>query len=166
MSLSKQLYIIISIIFFMIFTGNFIISVKNTKEYLEIESVTKAQDTATSLGMSLKNLLKDKSNPEIESIINAIANRGFYKEIRLENSYFSIKDSDLLKNVKDLPEGKWQISNVQIDEKIGKLEILTSVSSMENELNALENITEEKVEDQTPTEEVENEYILLQMKIM
>lgn len=159
MSLSKQLYIIISIIFFMIFTGNFIISVKNTKEYLEIESVTKAQDTATSLGMSLKNLLKDKSNPEIESIINAIANRGFYKEIRLENSYFSIKDSDLLKNVKDLPEGKWQISNVQIDEKIGKLEILTSVSSMENELNALENITEEKVEDQTPTEEVENEYI-------
>ena len=76
MSLSKQLYIIISIIFFMIFTGNFIISVKNTKEYLETESITKAQDTATSLGMSLKNLLKDKSNPEIESIINAIANRG------------------------------------------------------------------------------------------
>ena len=65
MSLSKQLYIIISIIFFMIFAGNFIISVKNTKEYLEIESITKAQDTATSLGMSLKTLLKDKYDPEM-----------------------------------------------------------------------------------------------------
>ena len=140
MSLSKQLYIIISIIFFMIFTGNFIISVKNTKEYLETESITKAQDTATLLGMSLKNLLKDKTNPEIESIINAIANRGFYKEIRLEDSYFSIKDSDLIKNTKDLSVGKWQISNLSIDEKSGNIEELTSVLSMENELNALENL--------------------------
>ena len=121
MSLSKQLYIIISIIFFMIFTGNFIISVNNTKEYLETESVTKAQDTATLLGMSLKSLLKDKNDPEIESTINAIANRGFYKEIRLENSYFSIKDSDLIKNSIDLQADKWEISNVKVDDKIGKI---------------------------------------------
>lgn len=161
MSLSKQLYIIISIIFFMIFTGNFIISVKNTKEYLEIESVTKAQDTATSLGMSLKNLLKDKSNPEIESIINAIANRGFYKEIRLEDSYFSIKDSDLIKNTKDLPKGKWQISDLKVDEKIGEIEQLTSLLSMEEELNALENLNNENSEKQTQNSELENSYIFI-----
>ncbi len=160
MSLSKQLYIIISIIFFMIFTGNFIISVNNTKEYLETESVTKAQDTATSLGMSLKNLLKDKSDPEIESTINAIANRGFYKEIRLENSYFSIKDSDLIKNSKILQTEKWEISNVKVDEKIGKIEVLTSISSMENELNALENPTEQKTDNtKISTSGVENTYI-------
>lgn len=160
MSLSKQLYIIISIIFFMIFTGNFIISVKNTKEYLETESVTKAQDTATSLGMSLKNLLKDKTDPEIESTINAIANRGFYKEIRLENTYFSIKDSDLIKKSKDLQTDKWEISNVKVDEKIGKIEILTSISSMENELNALENPTEENIKKtKVTTAGVENTYI-------
>jgi EAL domain-containing protein (putative c-di-GMP-specific phosphodiesterase class I)/GGDEF domain-containing protein len=161
MSLSKQLYIIISIIFFMIFTGNFIISVKNTKEYLETESVTKAQDTATSLGMSLKNLLKDKKDPEIESTINAIANRGFYKEIRLEDSYFSIKDSDVIKNSKDLSVGKWQISDLKVDEQIGKIEPLTSILSMEEELNILENITEE-VKTEKPkstTTEIENSYI-------
>ena len=159
MSLSKQLYIIISIIFFMIFTGNFIISVKNTKEYLETESITKAQDTATLLGMSLKNLLKDKTNPKIESIINAIANRGFYKEIRLEDSYFSIKDSDLIKNTKDLSVGKWQISNLSIDEKSGNIEELTSVLSMENELNALENLNTENNANQTQNSELENNYI-------
>lgn len=159
MSLSKQLYIIISVIFFMIFAGNFIISVKNTKEYLEIESVTKAQDTATSLGMSLRNLLKDKSDPEIESIINAIANRGFYKEIRLENSYFSLKDSDLIKNSKDLGEDKWQISNLKIEGEVGKIDTLTSVSSMENELNALENPSQENIqENETTLAEVENVY--------
>jgi methyl-accepting chemotaxis protein len=144
----------------MIFTGNFIISVKNTKEYLETESVTKAQDTATSLGMSLKNLLKDKTDPEIESTINAIANRGFYKEIRLENTYFSIKDSDLIKKSKDLQTDKWEISNVKVDEKIGKIEILTSISSMENELNALENPTEENIKKtKVTTAGVENTYI-------
>ncbi len=158
MSLSKQLYLIISIIFFMIFTGNFIISVKNTKEYLEIESVTKAQDTATSLGMSLKNLLKDKNNPEIESIINAIANRGFYKEIRLEDYYFSLKDSDLIKN-SELKEGKWQLSNLKVDEKIGEIEELTSLLSMENELNMLENLSEENNNKPIQDSEIENSYI-------
>lgn len=158
MSLSKQLYLIISIIFFMIFTGNFIISVKNTKEYLEIESVTKAQDTATLLGMSLKNLLKDKSNPEIESIINAIANRGFYREIRLEDYYFSLKDSDLIKN-SELKEGKWQLSNLKVDENIGEIEELTSLLSMENELNILENLSPENNVKQVENSEIENSYI-------
>ena len=158
MSLSKQLYLIISIIFFMIFTGNFIISVKNTKEYLEIESVTKAQDTATLLGMSLKNLLKDKSNPEIESIINAIANRGFYREIRLEDYYFSLKDSDLIKN-SELKEGKWQLSNLKVDENIGQIEELTSLLSMENELNILENLSPENNLKQVENSEIENSYI-------
>ena len=143
MSLSKQLYIIISIIFILIFTGNFIISVKNTKEYLEIESITRAQDTATSLGMSLKTLLKDKYDPEIGSIINAIANRGFYKEIRLENSFFNIQDSDLIRASKDLDGSKWTVSNVLIDERIGKLEIIGN-GDLEKELFALENGTEKE----------------------
>ena len=138
MSLSKQLYIIISIIFLMIFTGNFIISVKNTKEYLEIESITKAQDTATSLGMSLKTLLKDKYDPEIGSIINAIANRGFYKEIRLENSFFNIQDNDLIRASKDLDTSNWKVSNVLIDERIGKIEVI-GTNDLEKELLALEN---------------------------
>ncbi|MDY3205397.1 MAG: LapD/MoxY N-terminal periplasmic domain-containing protein, partial [Arcobacter sp.] len=159
MSLSKQLYIIISIIFFMIFTGNFIISVKNTKEYLEVESQTKAQDTATSLGMSLKNLLKDKTNPEIESVINAIANRGFYKEIRLEDALFTIKESDLIKASKDLDNTMWEISNLTVDEKLGKIEINTLSDDFEKELLSLENPTEEVVKKPTiknPSEDIYN----------
>jgi EAL domain-containing protein (putative c-di-GMP-specific phosphodiesterase class I)/GGDEF domain-containing protein len=157
MSLSKQLYIIISIIFVLIFAGNFIISVKNTKEYLEIESITKAQDTATSLGMSLKTLLKDKYDPEIGSIINAIANRGFYKEIRLENSFFNIQDSDLIRASKDLDGSKWTVSNVLIDERIGKLEIIGN-GDLEKELFALENGTEKENKENVSDEESKNSY--------
>ncbi|MDZ7820236.1 MAG: EAL domain-containing protein [Aliarcobacter sp.] len=157
MSLSKQLYIIISIIFLMIFAGNFIISVKNTKEYLEIESITKAQDTATSLGMSLKTLLKDKYNPEVESVVNAIANRGFYKEIRLENAFFSIKQSDLIKASKDLDESNWKISNVSVDERLGKVELINS-NNFENELLALENESSKEINTESYNSSEENSY--------
>ena len=138
MSLSKQLYIIILFIFLMIFTGNFLISVKNTKEYLQIESLTKAQDTATSLGMSLKSLLKDKNNPEIESIINAISNSGFYKEIRLEDANFIIKESEIIKASKNLDDKLWEVSSIKIDEKIGKIEVTTLSDDFEKELLSLE----------------------------
>ncbi len=156
MSLSKQLYIIISIIFLMIFTGNFLISVKNTKEYLEIESLTKAQDTATSLGMSLKLLLKDKNNPEIESIINAISNSGFYKEIRLEDANFIIKESDIIKASKNLDDKLWEISSIKIDEGIGKIEVTTLSDDFEKELLSLDDETskEEDIKIKAPSENI------------
>jgi EAL domain-containing protein (putative c-di-GMP-specific phosphodiesterase class I)/methyl-accepting chemotaxis protein len=139
MSLSKQLYIIIAFIFLMIFTGNFIISVKNTKEYLEIESITKAQDTATSLGMGLKSLLKDKEDPEIESIITAISNRGFYKEIKLVDAHFTVNESQLIRASADLDDSLWKISNLKIDSSFGKIDKITSDNDISKQLSALEN---------------------------
>jgi EAL domain-containing protein (putative c-di-GMP-specific phosphodiesterase class I)/GGDEF domain-containing protein/uncharacterized membrane protein len=140
MSLSKQLYIIISFIFFMIFAGNFVISVKNTKEYLEVESTTKAQDTATGLGMTLKSLMGNKKDPEIVSIINAIANRGFYKEIRLEDVSFSFSEEDLVNSSNLMGEG-WEISDIKVDGRIGTIEPLGQEGELGKQLALLENET-------------------------
>ena len=146
MSLSKQLYLIISVIFFAIFAGNFIISVKNTKEYLEIESATKAQDTATSIGMSLKPLISDKKDSEIETIIKAIANRGFYKEIRLEDIEISFTNEDLIKNIKDMSINDYtSISEVTIDPIYGKIEKQNDNNLFENALDNLESIPKDTV---------------------
>ena len=138
MSLSKQLYIIISLIFFMIFAGNFLISVKNTKEYLETEATTKAQDTATSLGMTLKSFMKNKKDPEIISIINAIANRGFYKEIRLEDINFAFTGSELIEASKDIEGDEWEVQDVSVDVSYGELstggaddELMSELAQME-----------------------------------
>ena len=140
MSLSKQLYIIISFIFLMIFTGNFIISVNNTKEYLEVESATKAQDTATSLGLTLKPYMKNKKDEEINSIIKVIANRGFYKELRLEDTNFTFTSEDLIINNNKLnQELNWQIENIKIDKKYGKIEKIESDNELLEELANLEN---------------------------
>ncbi len=143
MSLSKQLYIIITFIFFIIFSGNFLISVKNTKEYLEIESSTKAQDTATSLGLSLRALIKDKKDPEIESIIKAISNSGFYKEVRLEDADFTISQKELIAASTDLNDSPWQITKISVDPKYGYIERVQSDENINEQLLKLENESED-----------------------
>jgi len=47
MTLSKQLMLLISLMFLAIFALNFYISINNIKSYLQVESEITAQDTAT-----------------------------------------------------------------------------------------------------------------------
>jgi EAL domain-containing protein (putative c-di-GMP-specific phosphodiesterase class I) len=124
----------------MIFAGNFIISVNNTKEYLQTESTTKAQDTATSLGMVLKSYMDDKNDPEITSIINAIANRGFYKEIRLEDVNIVLSEKKLLQHLDGLDPNEWKIVDASIDPKYGSLELVGGADDFANQLALLENM--------------------------
>jgi len=83
MSLSKQLLILIAFIFFIIFSVNFILSMGNIKSYLEVESEVHVQDTATSLGLSLSPHMADEQDPIIRTMMNAIFDMGYYKEMRL-----------------------------------------------------------------------------------
>jgi len=83
MSLSKQLLILIAFIFFIIFSVNLVLSMNNIKSYLEIESEIHVQDTATSLGLSLSPHMADEQDPIIRTMMNAIFDMGYYKEMRL-----------------------------------------------------------------------------------
>ena len=85
MSLSKQLLILISALFLMIFSINFALSVNNIRSYLEGEAEIHAQDTATSLGLSLSPYMIDETDPVIETTMNAIFDMGYYQEIKLVN---------------------------------------------------------------------------------
>ena len=150
MSLAKQLYLIISFIFIAIFVGNFIITVHNTKEYLEEEISTKAQDAATSLGMSLKGLIKDVNDPEIVLTINAISDSGFYKEIRLEYPYYTITSEQL---------GIENIKSISVAEEVGTV-INDNENSLENELDALEDLQENPTNEEVQT----SKYIFIPSK--
>jgi len=83
MSLFKQLLIFISALFLVIFSVNFALSVSNTKAYLEGESINHAQDTATSLGLSLSPYMVNSHDPLLKTMISAIFDMGYYKQIRL-----------------------------------------------------------------------------------
>ncbi len=83
MSLFKQLLILVSALFLLIFSVNFTLSVGNIRDYLQGEANTHAQDTATSLGLSLSPYMADPQDPIIKTMMNAIFDMGYYKEIRL-----------------------------------------------------------------------------------
>jgi EAL domain-containing protein (putative c-di-GMP-specific phosphodiesterase class I)/GGDEF domain-containing protein len=85
MTLSKQLMLLISLMFLAIFALNFYTSINNIKSYLEIESEVHAQDTATSLGLSLSPYIGDPDDTILETMVNAIFDRGYYLEILLLN---------------------------------------------------------------------------------
>lgn len=86
MTLSKQLLLLISALFLAIFTVNYVISIQNIRSYLQIESQAHAQDTATSLGLSLSPYIQKESDPILKTMISAIFDMGYYKEIKLSNA--------------------------------------------------------------------------------
>jgi EAL domain-containing protein (putative c-di-GMP-specific phosphodiesterase class I)/GGDEF domain-containing protein len=83
MTLSKQLILLMSTIFVVIFLGNFLISVNNVRSYLEVESEQHAQDTATALGLSLSQDIADINDPMIETKMSIVFDRGYFKEVKL-----------------------------------------------------------------------------------
>ena len=85
MSLFKQLLILISALFLMIFSVNFIISVNNIRSYLEGEAEVHAQDTATSLGLSLSPYMLNEKDPIIETTMKVIFDSGYFWRIKLAN---------------------------------------------------------------------------------
>lgn len=83
MSLSKQLLLLISLIFFIVFSVNFVLSMNNIRSYLEVESEIHVQDTATSLGLSISPYMSNEDDPIIRTMMNAIFDMGYYKEMTL-----------------------------------------------------------------------------------
>lgn len=96
MPLSKQLHVLISTLFLLIFTLNLILSIKNIKDYLQGEAKIHAQNTATSLGLSLSPYIANPDDSTINSMISAVFDMGYYQEIRLSTTnnaeLFSLKN--------------------------------------------------------------------------
>lgn len=85
MSLSKQLLFLISLVFLIVFSISFFLSMDSIRRYLEVESEVHVQDTATSLGLSLSPHMDDEDDPILETMMNAIFDMGYYQEMRLTN---------------------------------------------------------------------------------
>ena len=85
MSLSKQLVVLITTLVLLLFAGTFLISVHNTRDYLENQLASHAQDAATSLGLSATAHVASGDQAMFTSMVNAMAHRGDYLSIRIED---------------------------------------------------------------------------------
>lgn len=83
MTLARQLMLVISLLFVLLFIGTLGIAINNTRSYLADQMHSHAEDTATSLGLSIKPALENDDLPLVETMVNAIFDPGYYREITI-----------------------------------------------------------------------------------
>ncbi len=76
MTLYRQLLIFTLILFFVLFVGVWLDKLQNTRSFLVDQLESHAQDTATSLGLSLSPHMADNDLPTMEAMMNAVFDRG------------------------------------------------------------------------------------------
>ena len=81
MTLLRQLIIVIVTLFILLFAGSLVINVNNTRNYINNQLRSISEDTATSLGMSLSPHMDKGEMSIIESMINAVSDSGYYREV-------------------------------------------------------------------------------------
>ncbi len=81
MTLYRQLLLFTLVLCFVLFIGVWAYKVQSTRSFLEHQLEAHAQDTATSLGLSLTPLVAEDDLAGVETMMNAIFDRGYYREI-------------------------------------------------------------------------------------
>lgn len=83
MTLYRQLLIFTLLLFFVLFAGTWFSKLNSTRTFLQDQLESHAQDTATSLGLSISPYMEQHDLPAVETMINAVFDRGYYRTVRL-----------------------------------------------------------------------------------
>ena len=98
MTLYRQLIIFTLVLFLLLFAGTWYAKLDSTRSFLVDQLESHAQDTATSLGLSLSQHVLENDMPVVESMINAVFDRGYYRIIKLTD----VKQKILIERVLDV----------------------------------------------------------------
>jgi len=83
MTLSRQLLLMIALMCLVMFVGTVGLNLYSTRMFLEEQLQSHAQDTATSLGLSVSSYMAEEDLSTVKSMIDAIFDRGYYSRIHL-----------------------------------------------------------------------------------
>jgi diguanylate cyclase (GGDEF)-like protein len=81
MTLYRQLIIFTFILFLLLFAGTWYAKLESTRSFLTSQLESHAQDTATSLALSISPHVAEKDMTSVEGMINAVFDRGYYQTI-------------------------------------------------------------------------------------
>jgi diguanylate cyclase (GGDEF)-like protein len=90
MTLYRQLLVFTLTLSFILFAGVWLDKLQSTRTFLTKQLASHAQDTATSLGLSLSPFVARQDFATVETMLNAIFDRGHYRSIRITDIHNSI----------------------------------------------------------------------------
>ncbi|WP_044410510.1 EAL domain-containing protein [Thiomicrospira microaerophila] len=85
MTFNRQILLFITVLVLVLFLGTFSLNLSNTKGFLQNQLTSHAEDTATSLGLSLSSVADLENPASIEAMVNAVFDRGHYRLIALHD---------------------------------------------------------------------------------
>jgi diguanylate cyclase (GGDEF)-like protein len=91
MTLFRQLLIFTLILFFLLFSGTWIALIQGTRTFLAEQLASHAQDTATSFGLSITPHIGTEDYATIDTMMNAVFDRGYYKSIQVMDINGNVK---------------------------------------------------------------------------
>ena len=104
MTLTRQLVVLILALMAFVFLGSYLITLNNTRTYLETQLESHAQDAATSLGLSITSHMSNNDLASVTSMVDAIFDRGFYSLVLVEdNEGKALVERKLPQTVDDVP---------------------------------------------------------------
>lgn len=129
MTLFRQLVLVILALMLMLYGVNVVLSLKNTRTLVDQQMAVHAQDTATSVALSLSQLGVEGDPAILETFFNALADSGFYERI-----YFTdMSDSTVVErtfpvNVEGVPG--WFVAIMALPIHSGEAEVSSGWSRL------------------------------------
>lgn len=124
MTLSRQLIALLALLLVLVYIGTFLISMQNTRAFLENQLISHAEDAATSLGLSVSPHLTDGDMAKVNSMTDAIFDRGFYRMIRLEDMEGNpLVERVAVVQIEGVPD--WFIGLITVDTPEGEANIMS-----------------------------------------
>ena len=88
MTLYRQLLLLIFGLFLLMAVGVLAVNLESTRSFLYSQLDSHAQDTATSLGLSMSPHMAEGDLVIMQSMVDAVFDRGYYREIAVEDIEF------------------------------------------------------------------------------
>ena len=122
MTLLREIMMVVVLIFVALFSANFILTVLESRNYLETQMQAHAQDTATSLGLSMTTASGEADNANLELLASAVFDRGYYSKITLTsiNGEVLVTRENAIQ-IDDVPS--WFVNLLNLPSPEGKSEI-------------------------------------------
>jgi len=123
MSLFRKLVFSISAMVLLLLAGNLVVTIHNARSYFAEQSQALADDTATYLGLSISQAVKRGDDVQVQTMISAIFDRGYYRSI----VYYDLEGKTVISRTRELTfEGvpSWFVEYVNIPQRSGRAEVI------------------------------------------
>ena len=129
MTLFRQLIIAVVLLFICLYAGNTLFTLQNNRLLVEDQMEVHAQDTATSLALSMTQAAQDKDIATLDTMFNAVSDSGYYQRIYFTDLEQNIViDRQFSISIETVPG--WFVSMIPLPSPEGKAEVSSGWSQL------------------------------------